>query len=152
MTVIRVTNEGRPKIKQTVEGGLAIRLTNKTGANSVKGSLVQTSTTVDYAFELTGVDDFAPVGVVYESGIADGSECWIVIAGIADVLLKDATASVRGNWVKTADANGRADATNAAPPGGTINALEEHLREIGHCLESKGSGTDVLARCLIHFN
>lgn len=150
--ITRVTSEGEPDVKFTVEGGLAVRLTNKTGSNSVKGSLVQADTTVDNAFILSAVDEYMTIGVVYESGIADGFECWVVVAGLADVLLKDATASVRGNWVKAADAAGRADATNAFPPGGTINALDEHTREIGHCLESKGSGTDVLARCLIHFN
>jgi len=69
------------------------------------------------------------------------------------VLLQDGTASTRGYWVRTSTTTaGRADATNVAPPGGTVSALEEHLKEIGHCLETKGSGTDVLAKCILHFN
>ena len=69
------------------------------------------------------------------------------------MLLQDGTASTRGYWVRTSTTTaGRADATNVAPPGGTVSALEEHLKEIGHCLETKGSGTDVLAKCILHFN
>lgn len=142
-----------PKVKFTPEGGVAVRLTNKTGAATVKGAIVCTEASIDNAFVLEEADGFDPFGVVYESGVADGEDAWVVVGGIAEVLLQDATASTRGYWVRTSTTTaGRADATNAAPPGGTIGALETHLKEIGHCLESKTSGTGVLAKCILHFN
>lgn len=89
-----------------------------------------------------------PIGVVYEAGVADASDAWIWTSGaVCQVLLKDGTASTRGNWAYVSDTAGRADLTNADPIGAT-----EHTREIGHCLESKSSGTNVLARVTLHFN
>lgn len=143
---------GSAKAFFTVEGGLAVLLINKTGGASVKGSLVEASTAQDSSFALTGVSDHMPIGAVYESGIADGDPCFVVVAGVAEVLLENTTASTHGNWVYTSATGGRANATLAAPPGGGIPELEEHMREIGHCLESKGAGTDVLAKILMHFN
>jgi len=137
----------------TPEGGHAIRLINKTGTTSVKGSVACADTTTDFAYKLEEADGLDPIGIVYEDGVADGSPVWIVVAGIAQVLLENSTASTRGYWVRTSiTVAGRANATNAAPPGGTIGALEVHSREIGHCIESKTAGTNVLAKCVIHFN
>ena len=141
------------KILLTPEGGLAVRLTNKTGSNSVKGTVVETHDTVDNAFDIAGADSIHPIGAVYENGIADGSECWVVVQGIAEVLLEDGTGSTRGYWVRSSITDvGRADITNAAPPGGGIPELEIHMKEMGHCIESKGSGTDVIAKIIMHFN
>ena len=131
----------------TPEGGLALRLTNKTGAASVKGTLVEADGAVDGAFDIADADSKECCGVIYEDGIADGDECLIVISGRCQVLLKDATASTRRNWVKTSDVAGRADATNASPA-----AAPTHFEEIGHCIESKGADTDVLAFIMLHFN
>jgi len=136
----------------TPEGGTAIYLTNKTGSASVKGELVEPSDGTDNAFKQASADDIAVIGAVYEDGVADGDECLIVIYGRCQVLIKDGTTSTRAYWTKTSDVAGRADATNAAPPGGTIGALEEHMQEIGHCIESKGSGTAVLVFIMMHFN
>jgi hypothetical protein len=73
----------------------------------------------------------------------------VVVSGIADVLLQDSTASTRGYWVRTSTTTaGRADATNADPPGLVV----AHMSEIGHCLQSQIAGTNVLARCVLHFN
>jgi len=84
------------------------------------------------------------MGIMYDNDVPDGDSCWVVVQGIAEVLLQD--------WAKVSDTqNGRADITNLLPPGGTIVALEDHLSEIGHCLESKTAGVDVLAKCMIHF-
>ena len=135
------------KCRLTPEGGIAIQLTNKTGAASVKGSVVRADTSTDNAFILLDAGGQEPIGVVYESGIADGSECWVVIAGRVQILLEDSTASTRGNWVEgSATTAGRADATNAAP------VPASHWKEIGHCIETLTGGTDVLAYCIIHFN
>jgi len=139
-------------IKFTPEGGLAVLLLNKTGATSVKGALVKADTSIDMAVVLTGTDEQECVGAFYDNRIPDGELAWVVISGVAQVLLKDTTASTRGNWVKCSDTAGRADATNAAPPGGGISELDEHMREIGHALETKTGGTNVLAKIVMHFN
>ena len=108
---------------------------------------------ISKAFAVSGIDEAMPIGVVYESGIADGQECWICIAGRCQVLLQNSTASTKGYWVRTStSAAGRADITNAAPPGGGIPELDIHQHEIGHCLETKTDGTNVLAYILVHFN
>lgn len=132
-------------------GGQMIALTNKTGAPSIKGTLVNCSNTTDNAFSVE-TSEFDTIGVVYESGIADGAECWVVISGIAQVLLVDGTASTRGYWTYADAVDGRANATLPLPSGGTIAALENHFKEIGHCLESKVAGTNVLAKVMLHFN
>lgn len=136
----------------TPEGGIMVKLTNKTGVNSVKGTIVMVSAGTDNAFDVNGGNGAQPIGIVYDDGIADASECWVVVSGIAQVLLKAMTASTRGHWVEVSDAAGRADATAAAPPGGGVPELDIHMQEIGHCLESQGAGADVLCLCVLHFN
>ena len=75
----------------TNEAGLQIRLTNKTGANSIKGYLVEPSSTTARAFDLVGLDEPDIMGVIYEAGIADGSECWIWLSGVVEVYYIGAT-------------------------------------------------------------
>lgn len=145
-TVIKT--DGSPesiKFKITAEGGYAIKLTNRTGVNSVKGQIVKCDTANDNSFIVTGASDDFPIGIVYENGIANGSECWIVVSGIADVLIKDTVAPVRGYVAFVSNVGGRADISATAP-------VNDHWREIGHTLESKSAGTDILIKCVLHFN
>jgi hypothetical protein len=135
------------KVMFTPEGGLAIRILNKTGAPSVKGSVVSASGSTDEAFALQ-TNEFDAIGVVYEAGVADASLCWVVVSGIADVLLKDTTASTHAHVVFSADTDGRA-ITGAVP---TPPNADSHFKEIGHCIQSKNAGINVLARCVLHFN
>jgi hypothetical protein len=132
----------------TTGGGFALRLTNKTGGASVKGTLVQADTTTDNAFSVEGANGIDPIGVVAESGVPDGSLCWVVIGGRVQVLLTDSTASTRGNWcaVSTTQA-GRVDANAGSPPN-----QARHFQEVGHCLETKTAGTNVLAWINMHLN
>jgi hypothetical protein len=132
----------------TEDGGIAIKMVNKTGSPSVKGELVESDSTVDRGFNLCEGDDVNCIGVVYEAGVVDGSDCWVVIYGVAQVLLKDATAATSSYWAATSDTAGRADCTNANAPG----VILTHFQEIGHCIETKIAGTDVLARVVLHFN
>jgi len=133
-------------------GGVMIKLTNKTGAPSVKGSVVSASTTTDNAFQLQS-NEFDSIGIVYDNGVADGQACYVVISGVAEVLLTNGTASTRGYWVIADAVDGRANATQPVPiPGNTTAEHTLHFKEIGHCLESKVAGTNVLAKCIIHFN
>jgi hypothetical protein len=137
------------RTKFTPEGGLAVRLINKTGAASVKGSLVKAGSAVDNSVVLNdALGGLNPIGAVYEDGIADGQLVWVVISGVAEVLLEDGTAATRGYWASSGATAGRVDCTTADAPGLVLS----HFQEVGHCLQSVNSGTDVLARCLLHFN
>lgn len=143
----------KAKSGMTAIGGICIKLTNKTGANSVAGGLLIADTTTNDAVDLSAADEEQPLGVFLESGIADGSEAWVVVSGIADVAMEDNTAATRGYWVRSSiTESGYADATNAAPPA---PASFVHFTEVGHCIESVaagGGGTHILARCVLHFN
>ena len=140
------------QMKITPEGGIAVLLTNLTGSASVKGTLVKASSTSG-GVAVNPADIPVAFGVIYENDVADGDPVWVVISGMADVLLEDGTAATAGYWAKVSDSqDGRADITNAYPPGGTITALDDHLSEIGHCLQTVSSGTDRLCRVTLHFN
>ncbi len=135
------------KIKFTIEGGLAIRIINKTGSPSVKGELVRADSGSELGFILTAGDDTECIGAVYEAGVADGSECWIGVGGIIEVLLKDSTASAPQNWAATSDVAGRADVSATSPA-----AAPTHFQEIGHGLVTDAGGTDKLVKIDMHFN
>lgn len=137
----------------TKEGGIAIPFINKTGAPSVKGTLVIASSTTDSGVEICPADNPDIIGIIYQDGILDGDDVLVVISGKAEVLLQDLTSATRGYWVRiSVTQNGRADITNASPPGGGIPQADIHFRELGHCIESKASGTDVLTNIVLHFN
>lgn len=129
----------------TTEGGLYQIFINKTGASSVKGTIVSASTTTDNAVQIAPANTEMPIGVIYESGIADGSAVKVVTYGKADVLLKNGEASTHGYWCGVSDTAGRMYQLSSPNP-------TAHYREIGHSLESKSSGTNVLSRVQLHFN
>jgi len=140
-----------PKIMLTPEGGYAVLLTNRTGAASVKGTIISTSPDYDNAVRLCPVDSPAPVGIIYETGIADGSNVWVVVSGIAEVLFVN---NVERNWLARMSRSD--DTTSEAGKGwGEILpsppfATDKHFMEFGHILETKTAGS--LTKCLIHFN
>jgi hypothetical protein len=138
-----------PRAMFTPEGGFAIKITNGTGATSVKGSLVSASTTTDNAVILQA-NEYDTLGIVYESGVAAGEDMWIVVSGRAQVLVKNATAITRGMIIIAADTDGRAIAV--ANPGSGLPTVDVHFKECGHYTESKNAGTDVLAWGIVHFN
>ena len=134
-------------------GGFLVRYINDTGANSIKGTVVISSLSVEDAVDTMVADNDEAIGVIYNSGIADGSDVWVAVSGKADVLIQDGQIATIGYWVRGSITQaGRADITNADPPGGGIPQADIHFRELGHCLQTKSSGTDVLARCNLHFN
>jgi hypothetical protein len=130
----------------TPEGGIAVKLTNKTGGVTVKGTVVSADTTTANAFKTAPANSDTPIGFVYQDGIADGAEAWVVVLGIAEALFKNTVAPVYGYVAYMSDTAGRVN--NAA----TIPGTTEHWRECGHLLESKAGGTNVLAKLIIHFN
>lgn len=131
------------KARNTKIGGVAIKFTNKTGSTTVKGQLVQTDTSQNNAFDTSGANSDDTIGIVLEAGIPDGNEAWIVISGIAEVLM-DSGGSTRGDRIITSTTAGSADVWNV---GG---AVATHFQEIGHCIETRaGAG---LTKCILHFN
>lgn len=148
---VAVLQELHPdNIKFTADGGIAVQLINKTGAASVKGSVVSAGS-IDKSFALN-TNEFNAIGAVFEADVADGSPCWVTFAGMAYVLLADGTAATAGYWVKSHATDGRADASAALPTGGSFAGVDDHFKEIGHCLETKIAGTNVLCKIMMHFN
>lgn len=134
--------------KITPEGGYAVKLTIKTGAASVKGSIVSLSTGTDNAFALAAIDASGVVGVVYEAGIADAAECWVVVKGIAETLFTNnithgmyARAPIATDTDKVAGL-----AVGAAIPADTFNT-DAYLARFGFVMESKAAGA--LAKVLL---
>jgi len=133
----------------TGERGFVQKMVNKTGSATVKGTVISPSSGTDNAFMLQA-DEFDSIGVVAEAGVADASEAWVWVNGsIAQVLWKDSESATREYVALAADTDGRA--YNVAVP--TANpVVAEHFKEIGHVMESKTAGTDVLVLCHLHFN
>lgn len=133
----------------TAERGILYKVTNRTGHASIKGEVVGPSTSADGEVILND-SGFDPIGVVQEAGVAEGSEMWVWGCGsICQVMMKDSTAAVRGQVMLADDVDGRAYCV-AVPSSNPVVA--EHFRELGHCLQSKDAGTNVLTLCVLHFN
>ena len=139
------------KIKFTAEGGLCILLTNKTGANTVKGNVVHSSLVYDNSVVLTPQNVPDSVGVFYENGIADGAEAWVVVSGIADVYFIGTTLTGQlARTFVTADGDYILGQAKAEDLPTSPFSVDKHFCEIGHILESRtGAG---LAKCVLHFN
>jgi len=135
---------GNSYFKITPEGGFAVRLTNKSGAVSVKGQIVSHKGTVANAFGLTAVDANHCLGVVYESGVEDGAECWVVVSGIAQVLMKNA--ATMGHICRiplTAD-----DDEAAGYAMDAAQSSSASVYKIGDVLET--ADAEVLCKVLLH--
>ena len=87
-----------------------------------------------------------PIGVIVENGVLNGSLVKVAISGKAYVLMKNGQSATRGFWVGCSDNSGRAYMI-VDPPSTSL-----HSSEIGHSLETKASGTNVLALIDLHFN
>lgn len=140
-------------VKLTPEGGIANKYINKTGGVSVKGTVVAiyNTTAINNAVMKSTVDIPDAIGVIYEDGIADGKDVWVVTSGKAYVLFIGST--TRRHLARTfivGDAgyvSGQA-LSEAAPT--SPFASDKHFCEIGHVCESRtGAG---LALVNLHFN
>lgn len=140
------------RAKITPDGGLAVKMTNKTGAATVKGYCVSNSGTVENAVRLTPVDEPTCMGVCYNSGIADGLETWIIVSGLAYVYFWGATTI--GHMARTglaADAGVTAgQAASEAFPAAPGFSTDAHFCKIGNVLETIASAG--LAKCVLQFN
>lgn len=137
-TLIFSMNE---KVGFTSIGGLAVRMTNETGDTSVAGDVVCASTGTADAVEWTGADGLCAIGMFLESGVIDGDEAWIVVAGIADVHM-DAAGCTLGDRIVCSGTARRGEADNTP-------AVADHFKEIGHAIEIAAANAN--ARCVIHF-
>jgi hypothetical protein len=140
-----------PKTGLTKDGGLAVKLTNKTGSDSVRGYCVTSTSAADNAVALVPVGVPNCIGVFLESGVADGEEAWVVVSGVAEVYFWDST--TRGQLARTGIASDTGEisgqALSEAIPEAPF-ATDKHFCEIGHVLETRtGAG---LAKCVLHFN
>ena len=141
-------------VKLTADGGIAVKMINKTGGASVKGHVVTpySASAIDNAVAKVVVDVPAAIGVFLDSGVADAGTAWVVVAGRAYVYFVGNT--TRGHLARTfLTADGASYVTGQAmseavpaPPF----ADAEHWCEVGHILESRtGAG---LALTNLHFN
>lgn len=130
----------------SADGGYYITLINKTGSNSVKGTIVIASTTIDNAVDIAPVNSDNPIGIVLEDGISDGSPVKVVVSGKAYVLLANSVASKRGYWCEVSST--QAGRMSQLPNPNPVT----HWAELGHSLESKAAGTNVLSLVVLHFN
>jgi hypothetical protein len=130
----------------TSDGGFFSTYTNRTGTDSVKGTIVISSANYDNAVDIAPTSSDMPIGVIYDNGVADGSPVRVIVGGRAQVLLQNTVASTRGYWCGTSSTAGRM--TQQA----TVPSTTDHWKEIGHSMESVTGGTDKLAWVNLHFN
>ncbi len=139
------------KIKMTTIGGYAIKMTNKTGANSVAGHVVTPDSANNDAVVKVVQNVPNGIGVFLDSGVTDGSEAWVVVGGIADVFF--VAAATRGFLARTfVTVDGDyviGQAKSEAQPTSPFS-VDKHFCEIGHCIETTGGAG--LARTVLHFN
>lgn len=128
-------------------GGFATKFTNSSGGVLKKGTGVHLSEVIA-ASVVAVTDELDCIGFVY-ADTADGADCWVVVAGVAEALLKNGTAATVGWWTKASATAGRVEVTTSPAGTGAITAAT-HFKEVGHCLETKASGTDVLVKILVH--
>jgi hypothetical protein len=134
----------------TSEGGMAIWVINDTGGTSIKGYIVEPSSSTDNAVKYTDNNDVDPVGIVYDAGVPIGGRMRIVVGGIAEVYY--GVAVTRGTFSRVpivTDGLSSGQAMNEPLPSSPF-ATDKHFQEIGHPIESRG--TPGLAKTLLHFN
>lgn len=134
-------------------GSPFIELINKTGSASVKGTLISAGSASE-SFIIPTVP-YDVIGVVYETGKADGSYCKVVIGGLCEGLLQDNTTAGVGGWLRaSSDVLGRIVNTTG-PEGLGALAADDHFKEIGHCLTqivTSDAGASKLVKFILHLN
>ena len=147
---IGVKPTGNTNVFLTPEGGLAVKMLNKTGAGSIKGYICETSDIVDNATKYVTDDDVDPMGIMYSDGVADGDYVWVVVSGIAEVYYSDTVTRATFARVPIAADSIASGQAKSEPLPTSPFATDKHFLEIGHPMESRiGAG---LARTVLHFN
>lgn len=96
--IIRGDSKGRVYLSDTMmitpEGGIAILVLNDIGFASVKGYICKASASAGYGVELIATNAPGNIfAIMYESGIANGQNVWVVIHGMADVYTWNGTSN-----------------------------------------------------------
>ena len=159
-----------PSAKITTEGGYAISMVNATGTTSVKGQVVSvgvlpytnivtnttwysvtnivTNITTNigsyFGFIPTSIANlFNSIGVVYDTGIANGQSAYIVIGGICDALIETNSVATNG-WYMYASTNFAGRLIGNTLRTNTINV-------VGFCLVTTNglTNTDTLCRIVL---
>jgi hypothetical protein len=142
---------GNDNVMITPEGGIAIKVINRTGETSIKGKLINTEGDIDNSVALVAIDEPDCVGVIYTADVPVNGEMWVVVAGKAQVLFS--TATTRGQFAR-APAGSDVSKTDgyaiAEPVPAPPLSTNKHFQEIGHLLETIASPG--LATCVLHFN
>lgn len=120
---------------------LVVNLTNKSGAASVKGQLVELSDTYDDSYIAATADSAKACGVVLVAGIADGQLVPVCLRGKCQVLFATDQAAAVGTWA-TVDPDEAGRAGEPAPAG--------VAQGIGMPLETGAAGG--LAWCVVNFS
>ena len=130
--------------KMTALGGFAILLINQSGGNTVQGNIVEANPAIPGSVVLSVLGSLNPIGVFLDTGIPNGTPAWVVVSGLAIVLI-DGAACVAGDRIVT---------SGAGVPGlGTPNnapAVAVHFQEVGHCVVGSG-GAPGPATLVLHF-
>jgi len=122
----------------TLERGMQLRVTNKTGAASAKGQLwIAGSTRLSGAVSTAA--SLRAMVIVAESGIPDGRLTWCWLPGsVCKALLQNSTAATPGNLVSaSSSAPSRVNCTYTG-----VSAVDLAFYGIGYCLETVSAGTD----------
>ena len=125
-----------------------VTLTNKTGAASVKGTIVQSHASIDDAVITASASSVSAIGVIYEDGVPDGSPVKVVVGGKAQVLLQNGTDAAGGNFCYVSSTPGRMDQGVL----GVIISLLILAGGIGQSLQTFTGGTDKLCWVQLSFN
>lgn len=123
---------------------------NSTGAESVRGSIVEASDSVENGVELLGADALDGVGFVLESGIPDGDPMPVGSTGLLPALSENDVPAVLHAWVRSSETVAGRVTTNNAVPGPPTNT--NHFFECGHCNQVHAGGTDIVVMVYGHFN
>lgn len=131
----------------TAEGGIAIKMANNTGRTTVKGDVVAECQVCPTKFTLTIPNAYDAIGVCYESGVTQGGDAWIVIAGVCDVMLADTFAATLGGLALTSQETGGRIVCEPNPAGG-LPGVDRRFQKIGIFLGNATAGTNQLVRII----
>lgn len=124
------------------KGGIMTQIMNKTGAASVRGSLLRSSGALRVT--LTAINGENTDCICYEEGVADGDQMWVVISGPAQVLFGNAcTAGQMARASMTADAGLGAVGSAIADDYPAVTPFWDNTTamKIGGCMETtSGAG------------
>lgn len=114
----------------TNEGGIYSTFINNTGT-SVKGTIAIASTSVENGVDIAPASSGMPIGIIYESGIPNGSEVKVVVCGKAQVLLATSSTATKGFWCGVSSVAGRMIQMST-----TATVISENCAHIGHSLQT----------------